>query len=61
MRPKHAEGMKHYETSGLRELSRTPGFEDRKEAILEKAAPEFGFWARNRIHYVSSGFVGFYP
>ena len=50
---------KHYENSGLRQLSRTPRLEHRKQSIFEKAATKIGFWGRHRIHYVYSGFVRF--
>ena len=52
---------KHYENSGLRQLSRTPRLGHRKQSIFEKAATKIGFWGRHRIHYVYSGFVRFLP
>ena len=52
---------KHYKNSGLRQLSRTPRLEHRKQSIFEKAATKIGFWGRDRIHYVYSGFVRFCP
>ena len=45
---------------GLRQLSRTPWFDHGKEAILEKAVTKFGFWDRDKTHYVSSGFGRFF-
>ena len=51
---------KHYKNSGLRQLSRTPRLEHRKQSIFEKAATKIGFWGRHRIHYVYSGFVRFF-
>ena len=52
---------KHYKNSGLRQLSRTPRPEPRKQSIFEKAATKIGFRGRDRIHYVYSGFVRFCP
>ena len=52
---------KHYKNSGLRQLSRTPRLEHRKQSIFEKAATKIGFWGQDRIHYVYSGFVRFCP
>ena len=52
---------KHYKNSGLRQLSRTPRLEHRKQSIFEKAVTKIGFWGQDRIHYVYSGFVRFCP
>ena len=52
---------KHYKNSGLRQLSCTPRLEHRKQSIFEKAATKIGFWGQDRIHYVFSGFVCFFP
>ena len=52
---------KHYKNSGLRQLSRTPRPEPRKQSIFENAATKIGFWGQDRIHYVYSGFVRFCP
>ena len=57
----NAQATRHYKNRGLRQLSRTPWFEHRKESILEKAVTKFGFGGRDRIHYISSGFVCFFP
>ena len=41
----NAQATKHYKNRGLRQLSRTPWFENRQEAILEKAVTKFGLGA----------------
>ena len=52
---------KRYKNSGLRQLSRAPRLEHRKQSIFEKAATKIGFWGQDRIRYVYSGFVRFCP